>query len=79
MWKKKEYIKPITEAIIEDTWCQMLSGSGNSIISNANTGKDSVVNIVGGDEYVDGGDDDGLEAAKINYWLLENTVLGGNN
>lgn len=54
---KKKYIKPITEAIIVDTWCQMLSGSGNSIIRNANTGKDSVV-------YGDGD----LDATKINYW-----------
>ena len=54
---KKKYIKPIIEVIRVHICCQMLSGSGGTF-HDANTGKDSVVNIAGGDEYVDGDIDD---------------------
>lgn len=58
MLKKKRYIKPITEVIIVDTWCQMLSGSGNSIIRKADSQTETPISIIGGDEYVDGDIDD---------------------
>lgn len=57
MWKKKEYIKSITEVIIVDTWYQMLSGSGNSILHKANTQTDIEGPGIGGDEYTDGDGD----------------------
>lgn len=69
---KKKYIKPITEVIIIDTNCQMLSGSGNTL-HHSDSQTDTIGPATGGDEYYD--DDVDLEAAKINYWALENTVL----
>ena len=62
---KKKYIKPITEAIMIDTNCQMLSGSQTDTPGPGTE-----------DDYPHDGDDgDDLETAKINYWALENAVL----
>lgn len=58
---KKEYIKPITEVIMIDTNCQMLSGSGTQTDTPG--------------PGTEGDDGDGLDATKVNYWALENAVL----
>jgi hypothetical protein len=58
---KKEYIKPITEVIMIDTNCQMLSGSGTQTDTNDIR--------TGGDDPHDGDDGDiDLDVAKVNYW-----------
>ena len=40
MWKKKKYIKPITEVIIVDIRCQMLSRS-DGILHHSDTQTDT--------------------------------------
>lgn len=67
MLKKKKYIKPIIEVIRVHICCQMLSGS-HSTLHHSDSQTDTPGPGVGGNEYHDGGDDDVLDAAKINYW-----------
>lgn len=68
--KKKKYIKPVSDVIMVHICCQMLSGS-DSTLHHSDTQTDTLGPGVGGDDCSDGD----LEAARINQWALENTVL----
>lgn len=68
MWKKKKYIKPVTQVIIVDipVCHQILLGSGNTGY-DANTQKPFTPPSTSiSDEELGGGED--LDGAKINYW-----------
>lgn len=61
------YIKPEIEIFGIDNSVVLLSGSGRTgdILHDANTQKDTIINLYGGDEYHEGDDD--LEGAKKRF------------